>query len=178
MAGKNTKGPTGSGRRVAKSNEEREIEAISRSWLALKKNLLDDVSPAFRQVIRDGEGFGDLLGKLRQKIEDFVLETAVVNPLLNGLFGTERANLQNGFGDSGPFSGAALGGSGSSGGGLFGSLVSGLFDVFSPSGGSGTSANSSMIFNITTPDVAGFRASQHQIAAEMAAAARRSSRIR
>ncbi len=156
---------------------------------------------AVTNAIKGSDGFGGAMLKMKSSLEDLVIQMAVVNPLLNTLFGNDRGTINN-------FSSFANKQISSGTGGLVGDLfggILGLFDarafggpvnagqpylvgergpeLFVPqaagriqSNGGGGGVNITM--NITANDAASFRASQNQIAAAMMDAARRANRIR
>lgn len=167
----------------------------------VKDSLERDFGKALTGAIRNGDGFLSFFEKMRASLEELVLQLAVVNPLLNFAFGGERGDV-SGLGAAAGIYGR------NPGNGLLGDIVGGIAGLFEARAFGGPVAAGrpylvgergpevfvpqaagriqqqpgaqpvSIIMNISTPDAAGFRASQTQIAASMMDAARRAQRIR
>jgi hypothetical protein len=178
----------------------RSLEKLNAEFIRLSGSIKKDFSDGLKSVVRDGTGFLPFLDKMRKALEDFVLQTAVVNPALNALFGGARGTSLD--------YGAAASSYGSGSNGIFGNLVGGFLDFFDARAFGGpvsarqpylvgergpelfvpqtagrivpqaSAAPVTITMNISTPDASSFRASQTQIAAAMADAARRAQRIR
>jgi hypothetical protein len=162
--------------------------------------LQKDISSSLRNAIKGGNDFANVFEKMRSSLEDLVIQLAVINPVLNGLFGGQRGTL----GDMASFTRGNFGGDR----GIFGSLLGGIFDLFEGRAAGGpvragipyivgergpelfvpptagriaTSAGGapiSITMNISTSDANSFRASQAQVAAAVLDSVRRAQRIR
>lgn len=171
------------------------MNRLNGEFSQLRDQIEKNFSAGLKSAIRDGGTFVSFLDKMRGSLEDLVLQAAVVNPVLNTLFGGQRGTASD--------LGAVLSAGGDSGG-----LLGGFLDFFqarayggpvnsgqpyvvgergpelfvpqtagriAPSlGGSGIN----ITMNITTPDANSFRASQTQITAALADAMQRAQRIR
>jgi len=171
------------------------LSKLNGEFSRLRDQIEKNFSSGLKNAIRDGGNFTSFLDKMRTSLEDLVLQAAVVNPVLNALFGGSRGTASD--------LGAALGGAGS-GGGLIGGFLN-LFqaralggpvnsgqpylvgergpELFVPQTAGRIAPNAgtgavNITMNISTPDANSFRASQTQIAAAMADAAQRAQRIR
>ena len=69
------------------------LKELNREFSSFQKQIEKNFSSSLKAAIRDGSGFLPVLEKMRTSIEDLVLETAVVNPALNALFGGSRATI-------------------------------------------------------------------------------------
>ena len=143
---------------VAPFTEEQQkiIDRVKEARSEMKKlgeTVFNDVGESFKKVIRDGDGFQELLGKIKDRVQNFVLETAVINPIKNSLFGQKAVTVDDYF----------VGNPENDNKSLFGQYFGGLFG----SGGSARTATTSPTFvtNITTPDAGSFRAAQGQVLA-------------
>lgn len=144
------------------------VAETHRQFSALGKVMRGDVRESFRQAIQTGGDFGDVLTKLRQRLEDFVVETGIINPLMNGLFGTQDPTLKDFAMSKGPLA-DVVGASNGMLGTLFGQFGS-FLGMGASNGGQGTA---SVVMNIQTPDANSFRASQGQILASLGSAVAR-----
>ncbi len=163
--------------------------------------IKNDFYKSLMDAVRGGDTFSTTFTKVRQALEDLFINTAVVNPLSNILFGGHDPALGaiNKVSDVLPAKGKS---------GLLGDLTNGIADLFGAralggpvgagkpylvgergpelfvpqtagrihpdSAGGGVT----ITMNITATDAASFQASQTQIAASMMDAARRAQRIR
>lgn len=133
----------------------RQISATQQSVKTLSRDVLQDLTRGFRQAVNDGAGFSNVLEKIRNRLEEFVFNLAVVNPLSNQLFNEQKPTI----------------------GSLFSSdqnQQSGLFGFLGQIGGlAGTNstpqhinnAAPTFVTNITAQDAGSFRASQGSILA-------------
>lgn len=180
---------------------EKRVDSLNSQMERFNRTLANDFGKAITGAIRNGDGFIGFFEKMRSSLEDLVIQLAVVNPVLNSVFGAQRGTI-------GDVNGAAAANAGTSHG-LFGDLVGGILGLFEARAAGGPvnarqpylvgergpelfipqaagriqnhaslHAPVAVTMNISTPDAASFRASQTQIAAAMMDAARRAQRIR
>ena len=177
------------------------LDKLKEKFSKTAETIKNDFSKSLMDAIRGGDTFSTAFTKARQSLEDFFINTAVVNPLSNILFGSEDPTLGaiNKASDVLPAKGK---------GGLLGDLTNSIADLFgarafggpvgagqpflvgergpelfipqtagriNPDVGGGA-VNITM--HINANDAASFQASQNQIAASMMDAARRAQRIR
>jgi hypothetical protein len=194
----NMKGNLDSVGHTAKRNEKNLTDFLG-AMSSFRESMQNNLSNSFKDAIRNGSNFADVFTKIRLSLEDLVLQLGVVNPALNVLFGGSKATLAG--------IGSVSGGSFKDGG-LFGSLLGGVFDLFEgrASGGpvkggvpyivgergpelfvpptAGRIAPNvgsnpiSITMNISTNNAESFRASQAQVAAAVLDSVRRAQRIR
>lgn len=104
-------------------NKEK-LAGLNKEMRIFRDSLENDFARSLTKAIQGGDGFGAMFKRVGATLEEMVLRLAVVNPAINALFGNNATTLDQNPGDVSSLVSAQ-------GGGLFGSLTKGLFELFS-----------------------------------------------
>lgn len=144
------------------SSTSASVAQLNAQLTGLSNLLENQVGKALDNVVTRGKSFEDVLGMIRGNLLQVVAQLGIVNPLLNGLFGSSRTTI------------------GDTTGGLLSSATGALSDLFGSVLGSAASSSSTttnnttpVTVNIQTANAQSFAASSGQVSAGIAEAVRR-----